>query len=332
VAFSPDGRRIASGMSTGIESPDWPEVKIRDPASGQETRTLRGHTARVFGVTFSPDGGRLASISWDGTVKLWEVATGGEVRTFRGMVQKPSEFGNAIAFRPDGRWLAATSYDGRVVVWEVETGRDVHALGGHSGPAYAVAFSPDGRRIATAAEDNIIKLWDAQTGEEVFTLRGHLLSVLGIAFSPDGNRIASASTDSTVKIWDAASRAPETFRHHRPLALIGPLFQRLLLKEDVIARLRSDLTFSPSLREAALTAAATWNEDAVGLNDASLEIVHSAGRSRTDFERALRFSKAACRQEPENGDFLNTLGVAQYRAEQYKKALFTLTRSIRRRI
>ena len=292
-------------------------------------RTLRGHAAEVFGVAFSPDGGRLASISWDGAVKLWEVATGGEVRTFRGLVRRPTwdYFGNAVAFRPDGRWLAAASGDGRVVVWDADTGREVHTLIGHSRPVTAVAFSPDGRRIASAAGDNTIKLWDVRTGEEVFTLRGHSSGILGLAFSPDGNRIASASTDLTVKIWDAASPTPETFRRRRALALVGPLFRRLLLREDVIARLRSDPTLSPSLREAALAAAASWREDADGLNHASRDIVHSAGRSRAEFERALRWSEAACRLEPDNGDFLNTLGVAQYRAEQYEKALSTLTRS-----
>jgi hypothetical protein len=97
--------------------------------------------------------------------------------------------------------------------------------------------------------------------------------------------------------------------------------------EDVIARLRSDPTLSPSLREAALMAAATWDEDAVGLNDASWEVVKSPGGSRADYERAVRWSEAACRLRPDNSDFLNTLGVAQYRAVQYERALSTLMRS-----
>ena len=80
--------------------------------SGRETRTLRGHAAGVFGVTFSPDGGRIASISWDGTVKLWEVVTGGEVRTFRAAVLRPKvsvlrECRGVPSRRPvaRGRWL-----------------------------------------------------------------------------------------------------------------------------------------------------------------------------------------------------------------------------------
>ena len=272
IAWAPDGQQIASASEDRT-------IRIWDAASGREARTLRGHAAGVYGVAFSPDGGRLASISWDGTVKLWEVATGAEVRTFRGMVRRPESFGNAIAFRPDGRWLATGSDDGRVVVWEVETGRDVYTLVGHSWPVTAVAFSPDGRRIASADYQSI-KFWDVRTGEDVFTLRGHSAGILGLAFSPDGNRIASAGTDMTVKIWDAVSPTPETFRRRRILAVVGPLFRRLVFKEDVLARLRGDITLGPSLREDAVSMAATWKEDAGGLDDASWKVVTSPGRSR----------------------------------------------------
>jgi WD40 repeat protein len=324
VAWAPDGRRIASASEDET-------VKIWDAASGQEIRTFRGHATGVFGVTFSPDGGRLASISWDGTVKLWEVMTGAEFQTLRAAVlrRRFPYFGNAVAFSPDGRRLAAAGYDGLVVVRDVETGRDIHTLIGHSGWVTAVAFSPDGRRIASAGEDRTIKLWDVRTGEEVFTLRGHPSPILGLAYTPDGNRIASAGIDKTVKIWDAASPTHETFRRRRALALVGPLFQRLLFKEDVIAHLHGDSTLSPWLREAALAMAATWKEDAGGLNDASWEIVKSPGGSRAEYDRALRWSEAACRLEPENGGRLNTLGIAQYRAGRYEEARATLTRSDR---
>jgi WD40 repeat protein len=76
VAFSPDGRLLASGS-------DDQTVKLWDVETGQEVRTLRGHNGGVWSVAFSPDGRLLASGSGDGTVKLWDVATGQEVRTLQ---------------------------------------------------------------------------------------------------------------------------------------------------------------------------------------------------------------------------------------------------------
>jgi WD40 repeat protein/serine/threonine protein kinase len=322
VAFSPDGQHIASASEDRT-------IKIWD-AAGQEIKTLRGHAAGVFGVAYSPDGQKLASISWDSTVKLWDVATGQEVRTFRGIVQRSSViFGNAVAFSPDGRSIAAASDDGRVLVWDVETGREALHLTGHSGEVNAVTFSPDGRRIASGAADNTIKLWDAQTGEDIFTLRGHGSTVLGVAFSPDGNRIASASADLTVKIWDALPPAPDTLHKRRALVLVARLFQELLLKDDVVARLRGDAALSEPIRAAALALGASWHQDPQRLNNASWAIVKSSGRSREDYLRALRYIEAACRIEPESGTFLNTLGVAQYRAGRDEAAMATLTRSDR---
>jgi WD40 repeat protein len=78
VAFSPDGRLLASG-STGQQM-----IKLWDVASGREVRTLKGHTDWVWSVAFSPDGRLLASSSYDWTVKLWEVASGSLVRTLTG--------------------------------------------------------------------------------------------------------------------------------------------------------------------------------------------------------------------------------------------------------
>jgi WD40 repeat protein/serine/threonine protein kinase len=321
VAFAPDGGRIASASEDRT-------VKIWDAATGQEIRTLRGHGAGVFSVAFSPDGRRLASDSWDSTVKLWDVATGREVRTFRLIVRGYIDpCGNAIAFRPDGRWIAAASLDGRILVWDVETGQEVHALIGHIGPAIAVAFSPDGRRIASTGEDGVIKLWDAETGDEVFSLKGHRRSVVGVAFSPDGNRIASASTDQTVKIWDASAPTPEIVTRRRALALVEPLFAKLLMREDVLASLRNNAALSEPVRTQALILAERHPVDALRLNKASWSVARLPDAEAAAYRLALRQVEAACQQSPESGVFLNTLGVVQYRVGQYREAVATLTRA-----
>jgi WD40 repeat protein/tRNA A-37 threonylcarbamoyl transferase component Bud32 len=169
--------------------------------SRMDLRTLRGHNHNVMGVAFDPEGRRLISASEDGTLKLWNAATGDEIRTLR------RDAGNVFcaAFSPDGRHVASGSMDQTVTLWDVESGQALHVLRGHSGLVLGVAFSPDGHRIASASHDATLKLWDVTTGEELKTLRGHGGQLWGVTFSPDGRSIASASEDQTIGLWDAGT-------------------------------------------------------------------------------------------------------------------------------
>jgi WD40 repeat protein len=163
--------------------------------------TLKGHrdSGQVSGVAFSPDGSRLVSASHDGTVKVWDAATGQTLATFPGVGPIHS-----AALSPDGTQLATGGHE-VVKVREVETGRELLSLQGHTGEVWNVAFSPDGKRLASTGTDGTTRIWNTATGweERSFKAAGGRWDCLAV--SPDGARIAVADQARTVKIWDLAT-------------------------------------------------------------------------------------------------------------------------------
>jgi WD40 repeat protein/serine/threonine protein kinase len=165
-----------------------------------ELQTLIGHHAAVTFVSWSPDGTRLATASWDRTAKVWEVAGGRELLTLQGHTSGVY----FVSWSPDGQRLATGSMDGTAKVWEAVSGRELFTLKGHTDMVCSVVWSPDGLRLATGSMDRTAKVWDAASGRELFTLHGHTQGVKDVAWSPAGKRLATASFDGTAKVWEVA--------------------------------------------------------------------------------------------------------------------------------
>jgi hypothetical protein len=163
VAFSPDGRLLATGGGQGVLLPPGGDVdnsvRLWDARAGKELRRLPGgrNDFAFFTLAFSPDGKTIAAGGRNGPVRLWEVATGEERLAIDGAGD------GALAFAPDGRTLAGVSpryADHAVRVWDAFTGAQLRLIPGHEGEVYAAAFSPDGRTLASAGQDTTVLVWD----------------------------------------------------------------------------------------------------------------------------------------------------------------------------
>ena len=240
VAFSPDGKRLASGgwdkmarvwetatggqilalpdHSTGIMGvgvtfsrdgtvlaySEGKDFRLSDAPTGQTIHPIPGRYSQIWGLAFSPDGKRIAAGDINARVTIWSVSSGQHVLTLGDHQDRV----RCVAYSPDGRHLAAGVERVGVKIWEPDTGRLLDILNGPWVEALAVAYSPDGRFLAAGGGDTATRakaeviIWDTATGLKAWTLRGHLNSVWSLAFSPDSRRLASASDDKTVKVWD----------------------------------------------------------------------------------------------------------------------------------
>jgi WD40 repeat protein len=245
VAWSPDGKEIAAGGQSGtvsildaatghqlaqlgssssfqIEGIVWSadskeaawgnggdnSVQVWNIAAQKELVSYTGHSDVVFRVAWSPDGKEIASASHDGTVQVWNAATGNHLSTYN-----LGHSAWSVAWSPDGKYLVAgtgsagsnypVSSGNTVKVWNAATGQTILTYKGYSDDTniYALGWSPNGQYIASGGSDQSVRIWNAKTGQTLEIYKGFTDVVWDVAWSRDGKEIVACSQDGTAQIW-----------------------------------------------------------------------------------------------------------------------------------
>lgn len=194
---------------------DWEWGRLRHLCT-QEIRTFDAQQP-VETVAFSPDGKYFATGGWGGTVRIWDVESGDELRAIPG----GGQYVFGLAFSPDGRHVAVGTDDlpDYLKVFETQSGTLVKSLPGHTDSVLSVAYSRDGSLLLTSSYDHTARLWNLASGESRI-FEGHEWWVWSAAFSPDEKRIATACQDGSATVWSVDTGLPEaTFLGHS-----GPVY------------------------------------------------------------------------------------------------------------
>lgn len=237
IDFSPDGTVLAAG---GLDfALNAGTIKLWNVTKGTRIRTVVGHTAITWSLSYSPDSTMVASGSIDGSIRLWNstsgekiidlhygsgravtfspdstmVALGGErmvislVNVMRGITYHTvhgKKF-TEVAFSPSGKEFATADIDATIQLWNISSKTEIKTLGGHTGMITSLTFSPNGKILASGSLDASIILWNITTGDILHNLTGYVLGVTDLAFSPNGEVLASASFIEYVKLWNVTS-------------------------------------------------------------------------------------------------------------------------------
>lgn len=198
VAFSADGKSLASGHDDGI-------VRLWDVASRSLVREFREHGRAVSAIAFSPDGSALASAGEDKVIHLWNTAAGSLTRKLAGHTDRiPS-----LVWHPTQPRLISAGWDTTARVWDSNTGEPVILLNSHATQVHALAINRDGTLLAAADSNQSVHVWDLKTFQTLHVWTDSAAEIRCLAFAPDGRTLASGSVDSIVTVRDAAQAGPD---------------------------------------------------------------------------------------------------------------------------
>jgi len=183
-------------------SKSWLKLKnILFESSETILLTIKEHGGSINSCAFSPDDKYVLSAGEDRTLKLWDLETGEEVKTFK----YHDDGVNCCAFSFDGKLIVSGSKDETVKLWNAMTCEELARLEGHYDPVNSCSFSPDGKTIVSAGDDGTIIFWDTRTKKEQQKIEISHRPVNCCEFSPDGSIVVAASDDGMLTLLDAGS-------------------------------------------------------------------------------------------------------------------------------
>ena len=199
LAYSPDGKTVASGCGGFNNYAAIGFVRLRDSATGKTIGQVPGGPGGVRQRGLQPRRQQLA-LANRGMVDVWDLAS----HSIAFQLRDHLDYVYAVTFSPDGRWIASGGWDKAIRIWDRRTGKLEHTLLGSRGFVRGLSFRPDSKQIISCSEDRGLRLWDIASGRSVASFHGHSGFVHCVAFSPDGTQAASGSMDGSIKLWPAA--------------------------------------------------------------------------------------------------------------------------------